>query len=80
MTVPLSFQYPGSQRALAPLILQYLPISTMRLKDEQIQGYAEAVPAAWRKENDFCDQMVEYLAEARKHRETLIQFIKHLLR
>jgi hypothetical protein len=51
-----------------------------RLTDGQIQGYADAVPAAWRKENDFCDQVVEYLAEARKHRETLIQFIKHLLR
>jgi hypothetical protein len=24
--------------------------------------------------------LVEYLIEARKHRETLIQFIKHLLR
>ena len=51
-----------------------------RLTDTQIQGFADAVPAAWRKENDFCDQMVEYLVEARKHREPLIQFIKHLLR
>ena len=31
MTVPQPFQYQGSQRALAPLILQYLPISTTRL-------------------------------------------------
>ncbi len=51
-----------------------------RLTDGQIQGYANTAPAAWRKENDFCDQLVEYLAEARKHRETLIQFIKHILR
>ena len=51
-----------------------------RMTDGQIQGYADAVPAAWRSQSDFCDQVVEYLAEARKHRETLIQFIKHLLR
>jgi len=30
MTVPQLFQYQGSKRALAPLILQYLPISTTR--------------------------------------------------
>ena len=51
-----------------------------RLTDGQIQGYADAIPAAWRGKSDFCDQMVDYLAEARKHRETLIQFIKHILR
>ena len=31
MTVPQPFQYQGSKRALAPLILQYLPLSTTRL-------------------------------------------------
>jgi hypothetical protein len=31
MTVPQPFQYQGSKRALAPLILQYLPIGTTRL-------------------------------------------------
>ena len=31
MTVPQPFQYQGSKRALAPLILQYLPISNTRL-------------------------------------------------
>jgi site-specific DNA-adenine methylase len=31
MTVPQPFLYQGSKRALAPLILQYLPISTTRL-------------------------------------------------
>jgi hypothetical protein len=51
-----------------------------QLTDGQIQGYADAVPAAWRSQGDFCDQVVAYLGEARKHRETLIQFIKHLLR
>jgi len=31
MTVPQPFQYQGSKRGLAPLILQYVPISTTRL-------------------------------------------------
>ena len=31
MTVPQPFQYQGSKRALAPLILQYLPVSTTRV-------------------------------------------------
>jgi hypothetical protein len=51
-----------------------------RLTGKQIQGYVDAVPAAWRKGNDFCDLLAEYLGEARKHREGLIEFIKHLLR
>jgi hypothetical protein len=51
-----------------------------RLTDARIQAYANAVPAAWRSQSDFCDQLVEYLGEARQHREALIQFIKHLLR
>jgi hypothetical protein len=51
-----------------------------RLTDGQIQGYANAVLAAWRSQGDFSERIVEYLAEARKHRETLIQFIKHILR
>jgi hypothetical protein len=29
MTVPQPFQYQGRQRALAPLILQSLPVSTI---------------------------------------------------
>jgi hypothetical protein len=51
-----------------------------RLTDAQIQGYVNAVPVTWRNQSDFTDSMVEYLGEARKHRETLIQFIKHILR
>jgi hypothetical protein len=43
-------------------------------------GYAVAIPAEWRSKDDFSDKMVEYLGEARKNRETLIQFIKHILR
>jgi hypothetical protein len=51
-----------------------------RLTDNQIQGYADSVPAEWQTKSDFCDRIVEYLCEAREQRETLIQFIKHLLR
>ena len=51
-----------------------------RLTDQNIQKYINAVPAVWRSGSDFCDQLVEYLGEARKHREPLIQFIKHMLR
>jgi hypothetical protein len=50
------------------------------LTDKQVQGYADFVPAEWRSKSDFCDRIVGYLREARDQRETLIQFIKHLLR
>jgi hypothetical protein len=50
-----------------------------RLTDGQVQGYADSVPAEWNK-TAFCDRILEYLREAREQRETLIQFIKHLLR
>lgn len=50
------------------------------LTDAQIQAYADSVPAAWRKKNDLCERIVEYLREAREQREGLVNFIKHLLR
>ncbi|MBI3853944.1 MAG: hypothetical protein HY298_27270 [Verrucomicrobia bacterium] len=50
------------------------------MTDEQIQTYADSIPAAWRNQSDFCDRIMEYLREAREQRESLIQFIKHLLR
>jgi hypothetical protein len=50
------------------------------LTDEELQTYADSVPTEWRKKSDFCNNIVEYLSEARKQRESLIQFIKHLLR
>jgi hypothetical protein len=50
------------------------------MTNEQIQKYADSVPAEWRNKSDFCDRIGEYLREAREQRETLIQFIKHLLR
>jgi hypothetical protein len=49
------------------------------LTDEQIQAYADGVPAEWNK-SDFCDHIVEYLREARGQRENLVNFIKHKLR
>jgi len=49
------------------------------LTDEQIQTYADSIPTEWNK-SDLSDRIVEYLGEAREQRETLIQFIKHLLR
>jgi hypothetical protein len=51
-----------------------------QLTDVQIQRYAEALPAEWRSQDDFADKIMEYLGEARSHREALVQFIKHLLR
>ena len=41
MTVPQPFQYQGSKRALAPLILQYLPIRTTRLVEPFYGSTAE---------------------------------------
>jgi hypothetical protein len=49
------------------------------LTDEQIRRYVEAVPAEWRNRSDFCDQIVEYLREARQHGEVMLRFIKHKL-
>jgi hypothetical protein len=50
------------------------------LSNEQVAAYADSVPATWRDKGHFCEQIAEYLREAREQRETLIQFIKHLLR
>ena len=48
MTVPQPFQYQGSQRALAPLILQYLPISTTRLVEPFCGSAALSIATAAR--------------------------------
>ncbi len=50
------------------------------LTDEQIQAYADSVPAEWRNKSDFADGIVGCLREARAERENLVNFIKHLLR
>jgi DNA adenine methylase len=48
MTVPQPFQYQGSQRALAPLILQYLPVSTTRLVEPFCGSAALSIATAAR--------------------------------
>ncbi len=50
------------------------------LTDEQIQGYVDVVPTEWRNQGDFCNQIAGYLCEARQQRESLLNFIKHILR
>jgi site-specific DNA-adenine methylase len=48
MTVPQPFQYQGSKRALAPLILQYLPVSTTRLVEPFCGSAALSIATAAR--------------------------------
>jgi site-specific DNA-adenine methylase len=48
VTIPQHFQYQGSKRALAPLILQYLPVSTTRLLDPFCGSAALSIAAAAR--------------------------------
>jgi hypothetical protein len=50
------------------------------LTDDQIAGYVASVPMGWRRANDLCEKIAEYLCEARQERGKLIHFIKHLLR
>lgn len=50
------------------------------ITDERLQEYAAAVPPEWRDGNDFCEQIAEYLSEARQERQKLVSFVKHLLR
>src|SRR5208282_4557580 len=48
MTVPQPFQYQGSKRALAPLILQYLPANTTRLVEPFCGSAALSIATAAR--------------------------------
>jgi hypothetical protein len=50
------------------------------LTAEKIQGYINAVPPEWQSQNDFCGSIATYLAQARQHRDALINFIQHILR
>lgn len=50
------------------------------LTNERIKGYIDSVPMYWRNQNDFCERIANYLLEARKNKEALINFIKHILR
>ena len=68
MTVPQPFQYQGSKRALAPLILQYLPVSTTRLVEPFCGSAALSIATAARgraKEfwlNDFNAPLAQLLS------------------
>jgi len=50
------------------------------LADEQSGKYVESVPTEWSERRELAGRIVGYLREAREERETLINFIKHLLR
>ena len=68
MTVPQPFQYQGSKRALAPLILQYLPVNTTRLVEPFCGSAALSIATAARgraKEfwlNDFNAPLAQLLS------------------
>jgi DNA adenine methylase len=68
MTVPQPFQYQGSKRALAPLILQYLPVITTRLVEPFCGSAALSIATAARgraKEfwlNDFNAPLAQLLS------------------
>jgi hypothetical protein len=50
------------------------------ISDQRLLDYAAAVPPAWKNGHDLCDQITEYLTEARQERQKLVSFVKHLLR
>ena len=68
MMVPQPFQYQGSKRALAPLILQYLPASTTRLVEPFCGSAALSLAAAARRRakefglNDFNAPLAKLLS------------------
>ena len=86
MTVPQPFQYQGSQRALAPLILQYLPISTTRLVEPFCGSAALSIATAargWAKEfwlNDFNAPLAKLLSLIVNSPKELGKFYRELWR
>jgi DNA adenine methylase len=84
MTVPQPFQYQGSKRALAPLILQYLPISTTRLVEPFCGSAALSIATAARgraKEfwlNDFNAPLAQLLSQIINSPKVLGKFYKEL--
>ena len=86
MTVPQPFQYQGSKRALAPLILQYLPASTTRLVEPFCGSAALSIATAARgraKEfwlNDFNAPLARLLALIVNEPKALGKFYKELWR
>jgi DNA adenine methylase len=86
MTVPQPFQYQGSKRALAPLILQYLPISTTRLVEPFCGSAALSIATAARgraKEfwlNDFNAPLAKLLSLIVNSPKELGKFYRELWR
>jgi DNA adenine methylase len=86
MTVPQPFQYQGSKRALAPLILQYLPVSTTRLVEPFCGSAALSIATAARgraKEfwlNDFNAPLAKLLSLIVNEPKELGKFYKELWR
>ncbi len=68
MKIPQPFQYQGSKRSLAPLILQYLPVSTTRLVEPFCGSAALSIATAARGRarefwlNDFNAPLAKLLA------------------
>ena len=86
MTLPQPFQYQGSKRALASLILQYLPASMTRLVEPFCGSAAVSLAAAARgraKEfwlNDFNKPLAELLALMINSPRELSKFYEELWR
>lgn len=86
MTVPQPFQYQGSKRVLAPVILQYLPANTTRLVEPFCGSAALSNAAAARGRatefwlNDFNKPLAELLALMINSPKELAKFYKELWR
>jgi DNA adenine methylase len=86
MTVPQPFQYQGSKRALASLILQYLPVSAIRLVEPFCGSAALSIATAARgraKEfwlNDVNAPLAKLLALIVNSPKDLGKFYKELWR
>jgi DNA adenine methylase len=86
MTVPQPFQYQGSKRALAPLILQYLPISTTRLVEPFCGSAALSIATAARGRarefwlNDFNAPLAKLLSLIVNSPKELGKFYRELWR
>jgi DNA adenine methylase len=84
--VPQPFQYQGSKRALAPLILQYLPLNTTRLVEPFCGSAALSIATAARKRakefwlNDFNAPLAKLLSLIVNEPKDLGKFYKDLWR
>jgi hypothetical protein len=50
------------------------------LSDTVIRGLMRDVPEEWQRGNNLCDEITNYLREARENRTAFLNFVKHLLR